>query len=283
MAIGPGVGEAGGVARPRLVTVALAVLAALVGVAVLAARPGPAPVAERTPRPAASGTPAPLEPAVVKDCWVPAGGGVVSLTSEEAKALTTAAARTRDTARGEAALRRAVDDRLAVTPAEAAVVTASLLGRRATQRLTCSYARMDVEPQEAGDNGLTPRAQALRRAWTDVFGPLVAGGFSAGGVSTGHVDSSSHYDGRAIDVFFRPLGDPDQRRAGRVFAQWLVAHAQDYSVLSVIFADQIWTSWASFVGWREYVHPSGNRTNAVLRHLDHVHVAVESGEPWRGR
>ena len=114
-----------------------------------------------------------------------------------------------------------------------------------------------------------------------MFGPLPAGGFARGGVSTGHVDSSSHYDGRAVDVFFRPYDDEGQRRAGRVFAQWLVAHAQEHHVLSVIYADRIWTSWAAYAGWREYVHPSGDTRDPVLRHLDHVHVAVESGRPYR--
>ena len=71
-------------------------------------------------------------------------------------------------------------------------------------------------------------------------------------------------------------------RRGHVFAQWLVAHGERYHVLSVIFADQIWTSWASSLGWRDYIHPSGDTRNPVLRHLDHVHVAVESGRPYRG-
>ena len=53
-------------------------------------------------------------------------------------------------------------------------------------------------------------------------------------------------------------------------------------MLSVIYADRIWTSWAAYLGWRDYVHPSGDTRNPVLRHLDHVHVAVESGEPYRG-
>ena len=101
-------------------------------------------------------------------------------------------------------------------------------------------------------------------------------------MSTGHVDGSSHYEGRAIDAFFRPLGDEEQRRRGHVFAQWLVAHAERYHVLSVIYADRIWTSWAAFLGWRDYVHPGGPTRNPVLRHLDHVHVAVESGRPYRG-
>jgi hypothetical protein len=256
---------------------------ALVALAVAAVRPAaPATPAGGSPAPAAS-SPAPAaEPAVVKDCWVPTPAGNVSLTSTEAKALTTVAATATDPGRRDERLRDAVSRALEVTDDVAATVARSLLGDRATARLTCSYARLDVDPERMGQNGLTPRAQRLRAAWTEVFGPLVAGGFAAGGVDSGHVDSSSHYEGRAIDVFFRPLGDDEQRRRGRVFAQWLVAHAQDYGVLSVIYADRIWTSWAAYAGWRDYVHPSGNRHNPVLRHLDHVHVAVESGRPYRG-
>ena len=59
--------------------------------------------------------------------------------------------------------------------------------------------------------------------------------------------------------------------------------AQEHHVLSVIYADRIWTSWAAYAGWRDYVHPSGDTRNPVLRHLDHVHVAVESGRPYRPR
>ena len=74
------------------------------------------------------------------------------------------------------------------------------------------------------------------------------------------MDNSSHYDGRAIDVFFRPFGNAAQTRRGWVFAQWLAAHADGYDVLSVIYADRIWTSWASYRGLADYVHPAGNRT-----------------------
>jgi hypothetical protein len=45
----------------------------------------------------------------------------------------------------------------------------------------------------------------------------------------------------------------------------------------VIFDDRIWTLWASAEGWRGYTHPSGNTRNPILRHLDHVHVAVVRG------
>lgn len=128
-----------------------------------------------------------------------------------------------------------------------------------------------------------PRARRLRAAWTDVFGPLTAGGFARGGVSSGHVDGSAHYEGRAIDVFLRPLGNAEQHRRGGVFAQWLVAHAPEHHVLSVIFDDHIWTSWAA-AAWRDYVHPGASfagRGSAVLRHREHVHVAAERGRPYR--
>ena len=100
-----------------------------------------------------------------------------------------------------------------------------------------------------------PRARQLRTAWTQAFGYLPAGGFASGGVTTGHVDGSAHYEGRAIDVFFRPLGDREQHRRGWVFAQWVLAHAADHQVLSIIYDDHIWTSWAAGFGWRDYVHP----------------------------
>jgi hypothetical protein len=245
---------------------------------------GPTAPAGPTGSAPATGPGAPVlpdAPPVLADCWVPAATGSVSLTLDEAKALTTLAAGDVRKARRPPRIRAAVDRMLDLTAGESAALTDTLLGARGSERLTCSPARLDVEPETAGRNGLTPRARRLRAAWTEVFGPLPAGGFARGGISSGHVDSSSHYDGRALDVFFRPYDDAGQRRAGLVFAQWLVAHAQDHGILSIIYADRIWTSWAAFAGWRDYVHPSGNTTNPVLRHLDHVHVAVESGRPYR--
>ncbi|HEX7189497.1 MAG TPA: hypothetical protein VF423_14850 [Actinomycetes bacterium] len=264
------------------VTVVAVAGAALVAAAVAA---GSSPSAAPEEADAATSTttaPTATLPVLIRECYVPSDAGNVSLHAEEAMDLTALAAATpnrqRDVDRMRGTVERTLED---ATPGQVTSVTRSLLGLRPV-RLTCSHARLGIEPEKAGPNGLTPRAQRLRKGWTDDFGPLVAGGFARGGVSSGHVDSSSHYDGRAIDVFFRPLGDDEQRRRGRVFAQWLVAHAQEYNVLSIIYADHIWTSWAASLGWRDYVHPSGSRTNAVLRHLDHVHVAVESGEPFRG-
>ena len=263
-----------------LAAVAAAVAAVAGAVGISAAGDGPGVV--RAERPARATLPD--EPPVPSTpCRVGGPGGPLFLTGDQAREVTTAAAAVHR--------RRSAQDRLAgvvaVTldqpPAAARHVAGTLLGMGSAERLSCHVLRDVVTPEEPGRNGLVPRAQVLRRAWTRRFGPLPAGGFAAGGVSSGHVDSSSHYDGRAVDVFFRPLGDRAQARRGWVFAQWLAAHADDYDVLSVIYADRIWTSWASGAGWRPYVHPSGNRRNPVLRHLDHVHVAVESGRRYRGR
>ena len=221
--------------------------------------------------------------AAYEPCWIGGPDGLVFLTVEQAKQLTTAAAAVVRDRTPRARFAATVAVKLGRPAATADSVAATLLGSGSAQRLSCQVFRDQVQPEPEGRSGLTPRAQRLRRAWRAVFGPLPDGGFAPGGITTGHVDNSSHYEGRAVDVFFRPLGDAAQTRRGWVFAQWVVAHADDYEVLSVIYRDRIWTSWASSVGWRDYVHPSGNRTNPILRHLDHVHVAVESGRNTRGR
>ena len=58
------------------------------------------------------------------------------------------------------------------------------------------------------ETGLVSRAAVVRRDLETRFGALSLGGFEPGGVSSGHMEGSAHYEGRAIDVFFRP----DHRR-----------------------------------------------------------------------
>ena len=222
-----------------------------------------------------------------RPCWIGGPDDLVYLTVDQAKQLTTAAAAVVQGRMTRARFAATVAVRLG-QPAEAAErIAATLLGSGSgsgsADWLSCQVFREPVQPEPEGRSGLTPRAQRVRRAWRAQFGSLPDGGFAPGGITTGHVDNSSHYDGRAVDVFFRPLGNAAQSRRGWVFAQWAVAHADQYNLLSVIYSDRIWTSWASSVGWRDYVHPSGNRTNPILRHLDHVHVAVESGDNTPGR
>jgi hypothetical protein len=122
----------------------------------------------------------------------------------------------------------------------------------------------------------------VRERLESVFGDLTLGGFAPGGVDSGHMEGSAHYDGRAIDVFVRPVDDENRRR-GWAIASYLVAHAEDLSVDHVIFDGRIWSSGRrSEDGWREYSPSSAAdadpATRAVLLHRDHVHVDVVEGD-----
>lgn len=139
--------------------------------------------------------------------------------------------------------------------------------------LTCRADRAETVREPEGPDGLTPRARTVRVAIGDTFGELPVGGFAPGGVSTGHREGSAHYDGLAVDVFFRPVEEANRRR-GWAVAQWLTAHAERLDVATVIFDDRIWSTRRSGQGWRDYGPYRGDTDNEVLRHLDHVHVDV---------
>ncbi|MCU1693118.1 MAG: hypothetical protein JWM64_2209 [Frankiales bacterium] len=227
------------------------------------------------------------------DCTVAVGGDDVGLSRAQARDATTLAGVTRRDGRTQADLARALDARLddadgALTPGRAArlldqpggtdrlPLARALLGY-GTGRLVCDDdPRGGLSPQQEGSAGLTPRAARVREAVRQVFGTLPQGGFEPGGVSSGHVPGSAHYEGRAVDTFFRPLS-PRHTQEGWTLAQYLVAHAERLDVDVVIFDRRIWSSSRSGDGWRTYVHPAGPTTNPVLLHLDHVHVDVLRG------
>lgn len=143
--------------------------------------------------------------------------------------------------------------------------------------LTCRVSPVTREPWQAeGHDGLTPRARAALEALQGAFGDQEVGGFAPGGVDSGHTAGSAHYDGRAVDVFYRPVDDANRAR-GWATAQWLVAHAEDLDLATVIYDDRVWSRRRSVQGWRDYTPPGGPTDNAVLRHLDHVHVDVVEG------
>jgi hypothetical protein len=156
-------------------------------------------------------------------------------------------------------------------------VLASALTGYSPAGLTC-VVRQDAALAQQGltRNGLTRRANDVRNDLRRTFGRLPLGGFQPGGVSSGHVEDSAHYDGRAIDVFFRPVSQANQRR-GWAVAQYLVARAEALDVQTVIFDDRIWSAgYLSEAGWREYDEPAG-ANQAILEHRDHVHVDVVEG------
>jgi hypothetical protein len=202
-------------------------------------------------------------------CVVRTPDGEVGLDREEAKLATTAVALR---ARGAEAPDTAdIDDAvlLALTdgPSDDAGPVLSCRGSVAD----------DLQVEELTPTGLTPRAEQLRTALTEVFGEQSLGGFAPGGVGSGHGGESTHYDGRAIDIFFRPVSE-ENRREGWVLSHWLVAHAADLDIQYVIFDDQFWSAHITRGQWHYYEAPAP--ANEILRHLDHVHVDVlRSSDP----
>jgi hypothetical protein len=129
-------------------------------------------------------------------------------------------------------------------------------------------------PTRLTDTGLTRRADVVRREVVAMFGSPPLGGFAPGGVSTGHMSGSAHYEGRAIDIFVRPVSAENKIR-GWAMAQYLVAQASRLDIEHVIFDDRIWTAGdRSAEGWRDYDPPESNGDPAILEHRDHVHVDV---------
>lgn len=135
---------------------------------------------------------------------------------------------------------------------------------------------VDLKQETPIASGLTPRADALRLAMREVFDKQILGGFAPRGIDSGHVEGSAHYEGRAIDVFFRPVSAENTRR-GWLQAHWAVAHADRMQLATIIFDRHIWSAARSASGWRDYEHPDGPTDNPVLLHEDHVHLDVLEG------
>ena len=127
---------------------------------------------------------------------------------------------------------------------------------------------------ELVDSGLTERADVVRRDLQARFPDQPLGGYAPGGVSTGHKEGSAHYEGRAVDLFVRPV-NPTNKVRGWAIAQYLVSQAGRLGIHTVIFDDRIWTSGLrSGEGWRDYDPPDRAGDRAILEHRDHVHVDV---------
>ena len=158
--------------------------------------------------------------------------------------------------------------------ADARVLASALTGQ-SFHAFSCSVDDdADAASRKLTKIGLTRRAAAVRREIEAVFGDLPLGGFAAGGVRDGHMEGSAHYDGRAIDIFVRPISEQNKER-GWAIAQYLVAQADRLDVQTVIFDDRIWRAGSrSDDGWRDYDPPRSSGDRAILEHRDHVHVDV---------
>ncbi len=157
---------------------------------------------------------------------------------------------------------------------------ASALTGYSRARFSCVvHAPSGLDSEKPGKDGLTPRTEAVRADLHRAFGDLPLGGFAPGGVTTGHMKGSAHYDGRAIDVFVRPvnaankrtgLGDRGVPRGARRPAR---RRARDLRRADL---DGGRRSSKGLAGLR----PPGTlpaTANAVLEHRDHVHVDVTEG------
>jgi hypothetical protein len=132
----------------------------------------------------------------------------------------------------------------------------------------------DADSPALDEAGLTARAAEVRADLARTFGDLPLGGFEPGGVRDGHMEGSAHYDGRAIDVFVRPVSE-DNKRRGWAIAGYLVAQADRLDLNTVIFDDRVWRVSSSGDGWQDYRVPSGSQGDRrILEHRDHVHVDV---------
>ena len=100
-----------------------------------------------------------------------------------------------------------------------------------------------------GENGLTHRADVVRREVETVFGA-----------------PSLNHDGRALDLSVQPASDANRKR-GWAIAQYLVAQADRLSIETVLFDGRVWVAGkGSQDGW--------TRTESGASLRDRVHVAV---------
>jgi hypothetical protein len=212
----------------------------------------------------------------VADCTVVQGASTVELSTLEAEnAASIAAAGVR---RGIALpkVSAVLADELDLSSRDAQIVASALTGRL-QHALVCRHGgARDTEPDRLDRFGLTARAERVRRDLENAFGPQRLGGFAPGGVHTGHMVGSAHYEGRAVDVFFRPINHR-HKVLGWALAQYLVAHAERLQINTVIFDAEIWTAQRAGEGWRRYAPDTSGRSAkvaAILRHRDHVHVDV---------
>ncbi len=212
----------------------------------------------------------------VGECAVSVGDDRVELSTEQAERAAVVAATSVREQRSLQQTTASLDPLLDGSARDARLVASALTGR-SPHALGCRHGGADDEERDRLDRaGLTGRAAAVRSDVQRAFGTQQLGGFAPGGVTSGHMPGSAHYEGRAVDVFFRPA-TPKQRVRGWAVAQYLVAQAARLEVDTVIFDGRIWTARRGSQGWRDYAPDTSGRSArvaAILEHRDHVHVDV---------
>ncbi len=91
----------------------------------------------------------------------------------------------------------------------------------------------------------------------------VCAAFPAVNAWGGRSGSGDHGAGRALDIMC-------SGSLGTSIANYVRAHASDFGVSAVIWAQRIWSVQRSSEGWR----PMEDRGSTTANHYDHVHVSV---------
>ncbi|MEY4347751.1 MAG: hypothetical protein RIS43_170, partial [Actinomycetota bacterium] len=129
----------------------------------------------------------------------------------------------------------------------------------AKESVSCTYwPTGGFGKQDLDKIGLTPRAHEVLDATKKAFGFIPYGGFAPGGVTSGHKPGSAHYEGRAIDFFFKPYTDKAKKLSGWQLAQWAVLNAERLHIATVIYDDRVWTYNGSYQGWHQFVPEYGD-------------------------
>lgn len=210
------------------------------------------------------------------DCAVRSGDRTVELDRDEADRAAKAVAYSRlrygDTAAATSQVRAVTD----LEGKNASLVGAALSGAAQAALVCDGYGTPSSASDRLGSQGLTARAELIREDLRGHFRSMPLGGYAPGGVHSGHMPGSAHYEGRAIDAFSRPISAQNKVR-GWALAQYLVARAERFDIATVIFDGRIWTARRADEGWRPYVVAARGRSRAtvqILEHRDHVHVDV---------
>ena len=121
----------------------------------------------------------------------------------------------------------------------------------------------------------SPRASVVRQTWSAVFGELSLGGFAPGGVTTGHMEGSAHYEGRAIDVFVRPISAENKQRGWAIATTSSPTPTGSTSTRHLRRPDLAARARARTTAGATTAcrRPRGGDPR-ILEHRDHVHVDV---------
>ena len=123
----------------------------------------------------------------------------------------------------------------------------------------------------AAERDLKPNALRGLRCVKQAF-PWIK---SMGGVGP-RPNVSDHPAGRAVDFMIPAWKTKPGNARGWQVARWLQKNASRLRVKYIIFDDRVWRAYRASAGWTRYTHPNGATRSPTLRHLDHVHLSVNS-------